>query len=38
MGNFENLIEQILLGGADANIGFDDLRNPMLRLGFAEGN
>ena len=36
MGKFEKLIEKILLGSADANIDFDDLRGVLLSLGFSE--
>ena len=36
MGKLDKLIEKILLGSADANIDFDDLRGVLLSLGFAE--
>ncbi len=36
MGKHEKLILQILGGRSDANIGFDDLRNLLKRLGFDE--
>ena len=36
MGNLEKIIERILLGGADANIDFEDLRSVMLQFGFVE--
>jgi len=36
MGKHEKLILQILGGRSDANIGFDDLRNVLKRLGFDE--
>lgn len=34
MGKWDKLIEQILRGGSDANIPFDDLCGLLLRLGF----
>ena len=34
MGKWNRLIEQILRGGSDANIPFDDLCGLLLRLGF----
>ena len=34
MGKLDKLIEKILLGSADANIDFDDLRGVLLSLGF----
>ena len=36
MGKLDKLIEKILLGSADANIDFDDLRGVLLSLGFSE--
>ncbi len=36
MGKLDKLIEKILLGTADANIDFDDLRGVLLSLGFTE--
>ena len=36
MGKLDKLIEKILLGSADANIDFDDLRSVLLNLGFSE--
>ena len=36
MGKVENLRQKILNGKSDANIGFDDLRNLLLHLGFVE--
>ena len=36
MGKLDKLIEKILLGSADANIDFDDLRGVLLNLGFSE--
>ena len=36
MGKLDKLIEKILLGSADANIDFDDIRGVLLSLGFAE--
>ena len=36
MAKLNKLIEQILLGRSDANIGFDELRNVLLGLGFSE--
>ena len=36
MGKLDKLIEKILLGSADANIDFDDLRSVLLSLGFSE--
>ena len=36
MGKLEKLIEKVLLGSADANIDFDDLRSVLLSLGFSE--
>jgi hypothetical protein len=36
MGKWDKLINLICKGGSDANIGFDDLRNLLLRLGFEE--
>jgi len=34
MGKWDKLIEQILRGGCDANIPFDDLCGLLLRFGF----
>jgi hypothetical protein len=36
MGKYEKLLFLILRGTSDANIGFDDLRQLLLRLGFEE--
>ena len=36
MGKLDNLIEQILLGRSDANIGFDELRQVLVELEFTE--
>lgn len=36
MGKFENIIEQILRGAADANIQFEDIRAMLLHMGFEE--
>ncbi len=36
MGKFEKLLLQVLRGGSDANIQFDDLRQLLSRLGFEE--
>jgi virulence-associated protein VapD len=36
MGKYEKLLFQILRGTSDTNIGFDDLRQLLLRLGFEE--
>ena len=36
MGKLDKLVEKILLGSADANIDFDDLRSVLLNLGFSE--
>lgn len=36
MGKWGKLICLICKGSSDANIGFDDLRNLLLRLGFEE--
>lgn len=36
MGNYAKLVRAILLGRSDANIGFDELRNLLLKLGFEE--
>ena len=36
MGKFDKLIEKILLGGADANIDFDELCGLLKGLGFSE--
>jgi predicted RNA binding protein YcfA (HicA-like mRNA interferase family) len=34
MGSHEKLLAQIVAGGGDANIGFEDLCNLLLHLGF----
>lgn len=36
MSKFERLRQKILEGRSDANIGFEDLRNLLLNLGFTE--
>jgi predicted RNA binding protein YcfA (HicA-like mRNA interferase family) len=36
MGSDEKLLERILQGRADTNIGFSDLRGLLLSLGFEE--
>ncbi len=36
MGKYAKLITAILLGRSDANIGFDELRGLLLKLGFEE--
>lgn len=36
MSKFEKLRQKILEGRSDANIGFEDLRNLLLNLGFVE--
>ena len=36
MGKYEGLLTQILRGAADANIAFDELCQPLKRLGFEE--
>jgi hypothetical protein len=36
VAKYEDLALRILRGGSDANIGFDDLRHLLRRLGFAE--
>ena len=36
MTMYRKVLERVLSGRADANIGFDDLRNLLTRLGFAE--
>ena len=36
MGKYAKLSRAILLGRSDANIGFDELRNLLLKLGFEE--
>lgn len=36
MSKTDKIREKILLGDADANIDFDDLRKLLLRLGFEE--
>ncbi|MCH7731808.1 MAG: type II toxin-antitoxin system HicA family toxin [Candidatus Marinimicrobia bacterium] len=36
MGKYDKLLFKILRGGSDKNIGFDDLRQLLKRLGFEE--
>lgn len=36
MGKFDKLIQEILRGTSDANIGFDDLCDLLRKLGFQE--
>lgn len=36
MGRYGKLVETILRGQSDANIGFEDLRGLLLHLGFQE--
>ena len=36
MGKHEKMMEKILRGASDANIGFDDIRGILLHLGFEE--
>lgn len=36
MGKYDKLLFQILRATSDTNIGFDDLRQLLLRLGFEE--
>ena len=36
MAKLQKLIEQILLGRSDANIGFDELCNVLISLGFSQ--
>ena len=36
MSKYDKLIEKILLGRADSNISFEDLRGLLLHLGFEE--
>lgn len=36
MSRHEKLLARVLAGGADANIGFDELRGLLRYLGFAE--
>lgn len=36
VGKYAKLITAILLGRSDANIGFDELRGLLLKLGFEE--
>ncbi len=36
MGKHEKVMSRVLLGAADANIAFDDLRGLLLHLGFEE--
>lgn len=36
MAKYEALLQRVLGGAADANIGFNDLRHLLARLGFDE--
>ena len=36
MSRHERLLQTIISGRSDTNIGFDDLRTLLLRLGFSE--
>lgn len=36
MGKYAKLLQHILSGRSDANIGFEDLRHVLLRVGFSE--
>ncbi len=36
MGKLEKLIEKILLGSSDANIGFEELCDVLVNLGFSQ--
>lgn len=36
MAKLQKLIEQILLGRSDANIGFEELCNVLIGLGFSQ--
>ena len=36
MGRAEKTLEQVLSGQSDANVGFEDLRNLLINLGFRE--
>lgn len=36
MGRYQKLLLQILQGGSDASINFDDIRHLLHRLGFEE--
>ena len=36
MSKFEKLVQKILSGGSDTNIGFEDLRTLLLSLEFSE--
>jgi len=36
MGKYEKLLVRILRGASDTDIGLDDLRQLLLRLGFVE--
>ncbi len=36
MGKYEKLLSRILHGSSDANIPFNDLRQLLINLGFAE--
>lgn len=36
MSKFEKLVQKILSGSSDKNIGFEELRTLLLTLGFSE--
>ena len=36
MSKIEKILEKVLFGNTDANIGFDDLRSLLTKLGFDE--
>jgi len=36
MGKYDKLLFQILRGSVDSNVGFDDLRGLLKRMGFEE--
>ncbi len=36
MGKYEKLLRQVVEGGSDANIGFDDLCILLSRMGWSE--
>ncbi len=36
VARYEKTLAQVLGGTADANVGFEDLRNLLINLGFAE--
>ena len=36
MSKYKKLIDRLLRGNADADVGFDDLRHLLIRLGFEE--